>query len=152
MQRQKSLKGAARLGPTGAFELYLGGGQGAPRMGCISEPLSQFIKEYWDFLMAPETERQIGDTTAYKRRTSTGKMMVSFTFLGGFNVRLIRGDGEFATFILEVPFMGAQDAGDDDQSSSFGDAYEGMGDPDASFGDESPERAYAGEEGSADGA
>lgn len=133
MARQKSLKGAARLGPTGSFELYLGGGQGSSRASCISEQLTQYTKEHWDFLMSPETERQIGQSTVYKRRTTTGKLMVSFSFLGGFNVRLIRGDGEFATFILELPFMGAQDAGDNEESSGFGDAYEGMGDPDADF-------------------
>lgn len=142
--RQISRKGAARLGPTGAFELYLGGSQGTPRAGCISEQLTQFTKEYWDFLMSTDNERQIGDVTAYKRRTTTGKTTVSFTFLGGFNVKLIRGDGEFATFILELPFVGSQEAGEDTQNSGYGEVYEGMDDPDASFG----ETSYAGHDGS----
>lgn len=144
MARPITKKGAARLGPTGSFELYLGGGQGGTRALCTSEGLKQYVKEHWDFLTSPETERQIGQTTAYKTRTSTGKMMVSFeTPLG--KMRLIRGDGEFATYIWELPFVGADGAGDD-QETTDGGAYEGMGDPDADF---SSEFSYA--EGGADG-
>lgn len=134
MARHKSLKGAARLGPTGAFELYLGRGQGSSRASCVNESFTQYVKEYWDFLMSTENERQIGNTTAYKRRTSTGKATVEFHTPFG-SIRLIRGDGEFATFIWELPFVGAQDAGDGDTEGVGGDVYEGMDDPDASFGD-----------------
>lgn len=104
-QPKKSVRGAARMSPNGTFELYLGGVRGAARAACTSAPLREFVREYYDFLCSPDMERQIGENIARKVRTRTGKVMTSFDFLEGFTVRLIRTNGDFAVFIMELPFF-----------------------------------------------
>lgn len=106
-QVKHTLRGAARLAPNGTFELYLGGARGTQRSPCLSAPLREFVREYYDFLCSPDMERQIGENIARKVRTRTGKVMTSFDFLEGFTVRLIRTNGDFAVFIFELPFSDA---------------------------------------------
>jgi hypothetical protein len=106
MLGQLSHKGGARLDGTGRFEVYLNTGESS-KAPCISEALKQYVRELFDFLMDPKRQQgEIGARTVVKRRSAAGNMMVDVTIFDGMNLRLIRGQGEFATLILELPFMG----------------------------------------------
>lgn len=137
MKRRKSLKGAARIGPSGAFELYLGGSGGSLKGYCENDSWREYVREFYDFLCSGETERQIGSTLATKTRTSTGKLTVTFPMMPGMNAKLIKGNGEFATFVLILPF--SDNKNDDDADDGFGEsnahANEEEEDPAAEFSD-----------------
>ena len=105
MLGQLSHKGGARLDGNGRFEVYLNNGESS-KAPCISEAFKQYIRELFDFLMGPKSQDTIGTRTIVKRRSQAGNTMIDVTIFDGMNLRLIRGQGEFATVILELPFMG----------------------------------------------
>lgn len=105
MLGQLSHKGGARLDGNGRFEVFLNSGDNS-KSPLISETWKQYIRELFDFLMSQDNERQIGVKTVYKRRSAAGNSMVDVEITDGMVFRLVRGQGEFATFILELPFMG----------------------------------------------
>ena len=120
---QLSHKGGARLDGNGNFELFLSSGNRS-KSPCISETWKRYVRELFDFLMSSDAERQIGEKTILKRRSQAGNMMIDVSIMDGMTFRLIRGQGEFATFILELPFMAQVEVAED--MVGTGSDYDGM--------------------------
>lgn len=104
-----TLKGGARLDGNGHFEVFLSMGDKS-KAPLTDETWKQYLRELYEFLMSGDSERQIGVRNVVKRRSSAGNMMIDVSVTGepgrGMIFRLVRGQGEFATFILELPFLG----------------------------------------------
>lgn len=130
MLGQLSHKGGARLDGNGRFEVFLNSGDNS-KSPLISETWKQYIRELFDFLMSQDNERQIGVKTVYKRRSAAGNSMVDVEITDGMVFRLVRGQGEFATFILELPFMGKVEFVDDTVGATSSDEHDEWKDLDA---------------------
>lgn len=116
--QQLRLFGAARLNPQGYFEVYLGGTAGRAKQPLIDMSLKGYVRIAYDFLMSDFRTKEIGGTILTKEVTRHNQQMVRFSYLGMHRISLIRKQGQYASFVLELPFQDGEYSASENHNDS----------------------------------
>jgi len=91
---------------SGRFMVRVGSKRG-PKFPLASEPLREYIREYYDFLASDEEDAQLFGETASKQYTPTQRYAkVEFQIFGILVCEMIRmPEGGFCIFNIKLPFV-----------------------------------------------